>query len=77
MVSAIKGINSIGFDILPTSQIAVDAKKSMFQYDIEELRKLLNDIRTIAIPNSYKRKVNSIKITDFAYPKRPILTLHF
>jgi len=77
LVSAIKGINSIGFDILPTSQIAVDAKKSMFQYDIEELRKLLNDIRTIAIPNSYKRKVNSIKITDFAYPEKTDIEIAF
>lgn len=77
LVSAMKGINSIGFDILPTSKISIDAKKSMFKYDLVELNKLLNDIKTITIPNSYKRKTNSIKITDFAYPDKTDIEIAF
>ena len=40
MVCTMNGINSIGFDILPMSRIAIEAKKNVFDYDLCELTEI-------------------------------------
>jgi len=76
-VASLKGINSIGFDILPISKVSVEAKKAMFNYDVLELKKALEDIKNIAIPETYKKRVNSIRITDNAYPHNTEIEISF
>lgn len=68
MVCMSKGINSIGFDILPTSEISIKAKQAVSEYRISELESILDWVQNYKVPNDYPRKVNEIKITEGAYP---------
>jgi site-specific DNA-methyltransferase (cytosine-N4-specific) len=68
LVCKMNGINSIGLDILPTSQIAIDAKKSVFEYDTAELKQMIDDVESLQIPNHYTKRTLYINITDGAYP---------
>lgn len=70
LVSCIKGINSIGFDILPMSEIAIKAKLSLYLYNVEELNALLHEIRRINVPNNYKECTPYISITKQGYPQK-------
>ena len=69
LVSQIRGINSIGFDILPTSRIAITAKQNILKYDLLELAKMRKDIETVSLPTDFNLRVNSIPITEGAYPE--------
>lgn len=68
LVCQMRGINCIGFDILPLSKIAIDAKKNVFSYNIKELKRLIEDVKRLEIPSNYKKRVNSVPITKYAYP---------
>lgn len=68
LVCKMQGINSIGFDILPMSKIAIKAKESVFDYDLFELKRLITEIEKTAIPESYNKRTPYINITDGAYP---------
>jgi site-specific DNA-methyltransferase (cytosine-N4-specific) len=63
-----QGINSIGIDILPMSKIAVEAKQSVFDYDLSEIKQAIVDIENLTVPENYKKRTNYITITDGAYP---------
>lgn len=67
-VCGIKGINSIGYDILPMSKIAVDAKCRIANCDVSELVLFIAFIKNLKRPNSYKEKIPEITITESAYP---------
>jgi len=69
LVAQIRGINSIGFDLLPTSAIAISAKQHILDYDISELRSMRNAVAYLKVPKDYKGRVHSIPITDGAYPE--------
>lgn len=68
LVCKMLGINSIGFDILPMSKIAIKAKVSVFDYDLEELNRMIVEIEKIFVPESYEKRTPYINITDGAYP---------
>jgi len=68
LVCRMNGINSIGYDILPMSKVAIDAKEAVYQYDIEEIRNVINLIQSMVIPNNYTEITQSVSITKNAYP---------
>jgi site-specific DNA-methyltransferase (cytosine-N4-specific) len=68
LVCKMQGINSIGFDILPMSKIAIQAKQSIFDYNLPELKRLIAEIENLFIPKDYDKRTKYINITDGAYP---------
>jgi site-specific DNA-methyltransferase (cytosine-N4-specific) len=67
LVCKMQGINSIGFDILPMSKIAIEAKQSVFDYNLQEIKRLLLEIKELALPENYNRRTEYITITEGAY----------
>lgn len=68
MVCKMRGINSIGIDLLPTSKISIEAKNAINDYKMDELNKLLHEVKATEIPENFTGQVNSISITQGAYP---------
>ena len=77
LVAQIRGINSVGFDILPTSKIAISAKQNILNYDMSELKAMKQALAKIKVPAKYKGWVNSIPITEGAYPESTDKTLAY
>lgn len=69
LVCKMRGIDSIGYDIMPISSISLKAKAVCTDYDLEEIRDLIEDIKKIEIPQSYQGKLPYINITKYAYPE--------
>lgn len=69
LVAQIRGVNSVGFDILPTSKIAITAKQFILQYDLSELKSMREELIAMELPDDYQGKINSIPITEGAYPE--------
>jgi site-specific DNA-methyltransferase (cytosine-N4-specific) len=69
LVCKMQGINSIGFDILPMSKIAIEAKQSVYEYDLREIKQIISEIEQLEMPESYSKKTPYINITDGAYPE--------
>ena len=69
LVCKMRGINSIGYDILPLSSISIKVKKNIFKYDINEIRQLIREFSSLKMPDNYYRKTPYIKITETAYPE--------
>ncbi|MDR1896008.1 MAG: site-specific DNA-methyltransferase [Prevotellaceae bacterium] len=68
LVCKMRGINSIGFDVLPMSKIAIEAKQSVFDYDLSEIKRLISEIENLSLPENYDRRTEYVTITDGAYP---------
>jgi site-specific DNA-methyltransferase (cytosine-N4-specific) len=68
LVCKMQNINSIGFDILPMSKIAIQAKQAVFDYDLVEIKRLISDIENLSMPETYNKRTPYITITDGAYP---------
>jgi site-specific DNA-methyltransferase (cytosine-N4-specific) len=69
LVCQMQGINSIGFDILPMSAIAIKAKQSVLEYDLTEIKQLISEIESLSMPENYNTRTPYITITDGAYPE--------
>jgi site-specific DNA-methyltransferase (cytosine-N4-specific) len=70
LVCKMQGINSIGFDVLPMSKIAIEAKQSVFDYDLSEMKQIIKDIENLFVPENYEKRAKYITITDGAYPDK-------
>ncbi len=68
IVCKIKGIDTIGFDILPISRIAIRAKEEVYTYDIRELEDIVTRVKKLRPPSGYSGRVNTVPITKYAYP---------
>lgn len=68
LVSILNGYNSLGFDILPISKIAIQAKTLIYEYDIIELQKMLDEVIALDVPLNYVKKTPEISITKDGYP---------
>lgn len=68
LVCQMRGINSIGFDIMPISAVAIKAKANVMKYDINELRDLILQVKDLELPVDYAGFTPYITITDTAYP---------
>ena len=69
LVCKMQGINSIGFDILPMSEISIKAKQSVLDYDLAEIKRLISEIENLSMPENYNNRTPYITITDSAYPE--------
>ncbi|MDR0906886.1 MAG: site-specific DNA-methyltransferase [Oscillospiraceae bacterium] len=67
LVAQMRGINSIGFDILPMSEIAIYAKTKVALYNISELKNFVSFVSMLNRPIEYKKRVNTINVTNGAY----------
>lgn len=70
LAAALNNMNSVGYDVLPMSKIAVQAKSSVLEYDLAELEELIDAIGAAIIPSDYVAVPNELVITKDAYPAR-------
>jgi site-specific DNA-methyltransferase (cytosine-N4-specific) len=77
LVAQLHGINSIGFDIMPMTTIAMNAKSNIHDYNIAELRDFISYISNLERPNSYQKRAKSITITCSAYPDETEIDIPF
>ena len=77
LVCKMQGINSIGFDILPMSKVAIEAKQSVFDYDLSEIKRIITDIENLTVPENYEQRTKYITITDGAYPDNTLKEIEF
>lgn len=68
LVGMFNGINSLGFDILPMTEIALAVKKSVYDYNVSELRQLENILGQVSIPVDFQGRPDYINITQGAFP---------
>ena len=68
LVATLAGINSIGYDILPMSQIAITAKSNIYKYNLHELNDILLAFENQEIPQDYNGKSPALAITEGAFP---------
>lgn len=68
IVCQMRGLNCIGYDIMPISSVSIKAKSFVMDYDMEELEALLKEVRNLSVPNDYNKKTDYVKITEGAYP---------
>ena len=68
LVCQMRGINSIGYDIMPISGVSISAKANVMKYDISELQKLIGEFSDLQMPEDYSGRTPYITITDTAYP---------
>ena len=69
LVCKMQGINSIGFDILPMSEISIKAKQSVLDYNLAEIKQIISEIESLSMPENYEKRTPYITITDGAYPE--------
>ena len=68
LVCKMQNINSIGFDILPMSKIAIKAKQSVLDYNLQEIKRVILEIENLSMPENYNKRTPYVTITDGAYP---------
>ncbi len=69
LVCKMRGINSIGYDIMPISNVSLKAKAACISYDIDELKRMLAELRLLELPAEYRKKTPYVTITQDAYPE--------
>ena len=77
LVCQLRGINSIGYDILPLSKVAITAKANSMSYNLEELRQMLHRFTQLVLPEGYSKKTPYINITCGAYPEHNAKYIQF
>lgn len=68
LVCRMMNYDCIGFDILPTSKLAIEVKSNILNYNVEEIKKLKQEFEAIEIPTKYEGLVPYVSITKGAYP---------
>lgn len=68
LVALMNGYDSLGFDILPMSGIAIKAKTTVYEYSLTELQHLLEEIASAEVPAYYAGTTPEIAITKDGYP---------
>lgn len=69
LVCQMRGINSIGYDIMPICGVSIAAKANVMKYDIEEIKRMFSDFANLTMPDDYSGRTPYITITDTAYPE--------
>lgn len=77
LVCCLDGINSIGYDILPMSKLSINAKTSVYDYNIIELQLILDEIKNLQVPEDFDGHTNYVSITKGAYPETEDKALAF
>lgn len=69
LVCQMRGINSIGCDIMPFARVAINAKSIVLRYDLAELETLIEEFSSLKMPETYSKRTPYVTITDSAYPE--------
>ena len=77
LVCQMRGINSIGYDIMPIADVSIKAKAACTQYNLDELRELLKSVNDLVVPSDYNTKTPYISITQYAYPEETEIFLQY
>lgn len=70
LVCRMRGIDSVGFDVMPLSKISIQAKSAVMDYHLDELDRLIRDVEMMEVPLEFSRRTPYITITDTAYPEQ-------
>lgn len=70
LVCQMRGINSIGYDVMPISAVSIKAKSAVMNYDVSEIRRLIKDVMNLEVPAGYQKLTPYITITRNAYPQQ-------
>ena len=68
LVARMNGMNSVGFDILPLSKLSILSKSYVYDYDIDELEKMLAEVKSLQTPIDYHKETHYISTTEDGYP---------
>lgn len=68
LVCQMRGINSIGYDVMPISAVSIKAKAAVMQYNVDEIRCMIADVSKLTVPTDYNKSTPYITITRDAYP---------
>lgn len=68
LVCQMRGINCIGYDIMPVSSVAIKAKSAVMRYSTSEIQNLIHDVAGLTVPADYHKSTPYITITRDAYP---------
>ncbi len=77
LVCQMRGINSMGYDVMPISAVSIKAKAAVMRYDINEIQHLIEDISGLIVPADYHKTTPYITITRDAYPQENELFLAY
>ena len=69
LVCQMRGIDSIGYDVMPISEVSIKAKSAVMRYDVNEIRRLIEDVMNLTVPSDYHKSTPYITITRDAYPQ--------
>lgn len=69
VVCQMRGINSIGYDIMPISGVSIAAKANVMKFDVEEIKRLIAEFSDLTMPEDYSGRTPYITITNTAYPE--------
>ena len=69
LVCQMRGINCIGYDVLPISGVSISAKTAVMHYDANQIIDLVNQFSSLNLPEDYNKKTPFISITKSAYPE--------
>ncbi len=53
LVCQMRGVNSIGYDIMPISGISIAAKANVMKYDIEEIEQMVREFSGLSMAENY------------------------
>jgi site-specific DNA-methyltransferase (cytosine-N4-specific) len=53
LVCQMRGINSVGYDIMPISQISIMVKANMTRYDTREIESLICEFTALEMPEDH------------------------
>lgn len=70
LVCQMRGINSIGYDIMPISVVSIKAKAAVLRYDLSEIAALIRDVESLQVPEDYQGCTPYVTITESAYPEK-------
>jgi len=68
LVCQMRGINCIGYDVMPISTISIRAKAAVMRYDLHEIENILHALYDLKMPSSFNKHTPYITITEGAYP---------
>lgn len=77
LVCQMRGINSVGYDVMPISAVSIKAKAAVMRYDVNEIRRLIEDVSNLIVPADYNNRTPYIVITRDAYPQENELFLAY
>lgn len=77
LVAQMSGFNSVGFDVLPMSKLAISAKSAVYDYDLAELNRLICEVSTLDTPHDYHDTTPYINTTKDGYPEQTAKDLAF